>query len=215
MLSLTPPPLKPTTVVVSPRVYGLIVDQPALLQRLLPEGLVGSPYEILEYHATLDLVDPQGSEAVFRRTQRIRFLQEGVAAVLDHLWGDGVQVVGYDHTAGPIRESFQDEGVRHLVIDLPHPMQRGETYAFSVTRTARSAFTQAEEWLETTIDHPITMFHQEIFFPKERPCQAAALVIGDQVEQLTPVTLEDGRARLEVTRTKPPTDTPLIIRWRW
>jgi hypothetical protein len=215
MLSLTPPAVQPTTTVVSPRVYGLIVDQPDLLRRLLPEGLGTSPYEILDYHATLTLLDPQGSEAVFRRTQRIRFLQEGVASILDHLWGDGVQVAGYDHTAGPIRESFHDGGVRHLVIDLPRPMRRGETYAFSVARTARASFTQPEEWLETTIDHPITTFHQQIYFPKERSCQQAELVIDDQVEALTPVALEDGRALLEVERTKPPTDTPISIRWRW
>lgn len=215
MLSLTPPSVHLTTAVVSPRVYALIVDEPELLGRLLPEGLGGSPYEILEYDASLILVDPQGSEAVFRRTQQIRFLHEGVAAILDHLWGDGVQVTGYDHTAGPIRESFHDAGVRHLVIDLPRPMRRGETYTFSVERTTMAAFTQPEEWLETTIDHPIALFHQQIFFPKERPCQGAVLVIGDQTEQIKPVTLEDGRTLLEVTFTRPPADIPLIIRWCW
>ena len=94
-------------------------------------------------------------------------------------------------------------------------MRRGETYTFSVTRTARSAFTRPEEWLETTIDHPITTFHQRISFPKERPCRAAELVIGNQVEELEPVALADGRTVLEVTRTAPPTDTPIVIRWRW
>src|SRR4051812_23477295 len=102
-----PPPILD---VVSPKVYGLILDSEPLLLRLLPEGPIGSPYEILDYRATLILDDPAGRRATFRRTQRIRFLQEGVAAILDHFWGDGVQLVAYRNTAGSIGDSFKDQG---------------------------------------------------------------------------------------------------------
>ena len=63
--------------VVSPRVYGLILDSEPLSPRLLPQGLIGSPYEILDHQATLVLTDAKGCLAIFRRTQRVRFLQDG------------------------------------------------------------------------------------------------------------------------------------------
>jgi hypothetical protein len=53
MLSLTPPGSQSATTVVSPRVYALIARMPDLCARLLPEGLIGSPYEILDYEAPL------------------------------------------------------------------------------------------------------------------------------------------------------------------
>src|SRR4051812_30048468 len=112
MLAFTSPSID----VVSPKIYGLILDSEWLRSRLLPEGPLGSPYEILDYQATLVLADPEGHQATFHRTQHVRFLQDGVSALLDHFWGDGVLLTNYRNTAGPIGDSFKDAGRRHLVI---------------------------------------------------------------------------------------------------
>jgi hypothetical protein len=64
--------------VVSPRVYALILGSPRLRKMLLPGGLLTSPYEVLDYAATLTLHDARGMYATFARRQRIRFLQNGV-----------------------------------------------------------------------------------------------------------------------------------------
>ncbi len=210
------PTLAPQSVaVVSPRIYGLILDSKRLARRLLPEGPLGSPYEILDYRARLVLVDPQGHRAVFRRTQHIRFLQDGVSAILDHLWGDGVTLTQYRNTAGPIGESFRDQGTRHLVLDLKRPMGRGETLAFDVERTAMFGFTAADEWLETTIDHPIEQLTREIIFPKERPCRRAELVVGGQVRPLALIRRPDGRSAVRIHIPHPQPDTPYTICWAW
>src|SRR4051812_17093033 len=96
--------------VVSARVQALILDTPRLREQLLPEGPLGSPYEVLDYRAVLVLEDRNGRKAVFHRTQRVRFLQDGVGAILDHFWGDGVLLADYAQTAGEIGESFKDAG---------------------------------------------------------------------------------------------------------
>ena len=211
MLALSHPAID----VVSPRIYGLILDSKALAARLLPDGLIGSPYEILDYRATLVLHDPEGRRATFRRTQRVRFLQDGVAAILDHFWGDGVQLANYRHTAGPIADSFKDRGRRHLVIDLERPMGGGETLSFEVERTAMVGFTAAEEWLETTIDHPIRRLTRTIIFPHERPCRSARLVVGERVLPLAVKQLRDGRTAVQVRIANPQADTPYTIHWSW
>ncbi len=211
MLALT----SPSVDVVSPKVYGLILDSESLRSRLLPDGPIGSPYEILDYHATLVLDDAEGRRATFHRTQRIRFLQDGVSAILDHFWGHGVQLGSYRHSAGPIGDSFKDQGRRHLVINLERPMGQGETLAFNVERTAMVGFTADREWLETTIDHPVRRLTREIVFPKERPCRSVELVIGDQAVPLELIRLPDGRTMVRVRVADPKADTPYTICWSW
>src|SRR5215213_6940424 len=112
-----PPP--ESTLIVSPRIYALILSSPRLKRLLLPEGLICSPYKVLDYDMALTLEDEKGSEAVFRRRQRIQFQQDGVGAILDHFWGDGITAAAYSTTAGRIIDSFKDGTRRHLVIQLP------------------------------------------------------------------------------------------------
>src|SRR5438046_835864 len=112
----------PTRVpVVSAAGYGRILTSPRLARVLVPEGMWTSPYEVLDYTFTLTLHDTRGSRAMFARKQNVRFLQAGVGAILDHAWGDGVLVTGYQHSAGAVLDAFRDEDQRHLVVALPRP----------------------------------------------------------------------------------------------
>src|SRR5450830_831649 len=133
---LVQPAATEPSLIVSPRIYALILTSPRLRKILLPGGLLTSPYEILDYQATLFLHDPKGIKATFQRTERIRFLQDGVAGIMDHFWGDGVALTSYRNDAGVLADSFRDEGHRHLVIGLDRPMGRGEELGFQVARTA-------------------------------------------------------------------------------
>src|SRR5437867_3031415 len=117
-----------------------------LRRMLTPEDRLTSPYEILSYHSTLALEDGGGVIATFRRHQKIRFLQNGVTAILDHLWGDGVLVAGYTNGAGKLKDFFRDQNRHHLVIALERPMRRGDILEFDVKRTAMVGFTESEEW---------------------------------------------------------------------
>ena len=113
--------------VVSPNIYSLIATSPRLRRMLLPEGILASPYEVLDYDATLTLGDTKGIKADFQRTETVRFLQSGVAGILDHVWGDGVALTYYHNEAGNLEDSFNDQGRRHLVIGFKRAMRRGES----------------------------------------------------------------------------------------
>jgi hypothetical protein len=54
-----------------------------LLSRSQPQGI----FEILDYDSTLELLDAKGKKAVFRRRQKVRFLQDHVIAFQDRAWG--------------------------------------------------------------------------------------------------------------------------------
>jgi hypothetical protein len=60
-------------------------------------------------------------------------------------------------------------------------MARGDTLEFGVCRDAMVGFTQPEERLETTIDHPIARLSPSIVFPKDWPCRSAVLQAGTRL----------------------------------
>ncbi len=202
------------SLIVSPRVYALILASPRLKQLLLPEGFICSPYRVLDYEMTLTLEDSKGAAAVLRRRQRIQFQHNGVGAILDHFWGDGI-TAEYSSTAGRIADSFKDGNRRHLVIELKRPMARGQILEFTVERRVLGTFLGTEGWEETTIDHPIQQLSRTIRFPRARPCQAARLEQRGQVVPLHVFKTPSGATELKVRIPKARTDTPYIIRWTW
>ena len=201
--------------IVSARITALILDSPRLRRQLFPEGLTTSPYSVLDYHQTLILRDTTGTRAVFRRVQRIQFQHDGVGAILDHFWGDGVALASYKHTAGSITASFRDGGRRHLVITLPRPMRRGEVLEFTVERVALEAFLETEEWEETTIDHPIRQLSRRIVFPAGRACNAASLIIGNEAGPLHVFEGLDGHTELRLHIPQAQAHAPYTVHWRW
>jgi hypothetical protein len=202
------------TEVVSGHAYLQILASPPLREDLYPEGLFPGPYEILDYFATLNLEDPDGKRATFRRTQTIRFLQEGVSAILDHAWGDGVLSSYYHTDAGKVEGSISDGNRRHFIIRLHHRMKRGDALTFQVQRTAMVGFMADQEWLETTIDHPIRRLRRRIVFPPQRKCQRAELEIRARRISLEPAQRR-GRTLVDFTARHPLPHMPYTVRWTW
>ena len=204
-----------SAVIVSPKIYSLILASPRLKRLLLPEGFLCSPYAVLDYDITLTLTDKSGTEGVFRRRQRIQFQQDEVGAILDHFWGDGVNTAAYSTTAGRIIDTFKDGTRRHLVIQLKRPMRRGEILEFTVERRVMETFVDAEGWEETTIDHPIVRLSHTIRFPKTRPCLSARLESRGQPIPLHILETRDGATEVGLHIPKAETDTPYTICWTW
>lgn len=184
-------------------------------KRLAPEGFGHSPYRVMSYRSIVSFDSPAGQYAFVRRMQQVQFLQDGVTAVLDHVWGDGVPVAHYDHSAGQLEGSFVDRGVRHLLIGLKRRARRGEVRTFDVERLAIAGFTAPEEWLETIIDHPAEHLSREVVFPIERPCQRAVLHAGSQRMTLPVRRDRAGRTRIRFTVYRPVESLSYCLRWRW
>ena len=205
----------PTRPVVSATAYARLLRDPVLGRRLLPGGLSPTPYEVLDYAAVLTLHDPEGVHATFRRLQRVRFLQDGVSALLDHAWGDGVLLTDYHTDAGELLDGFPDGNRRQLVIGLARRMRVGEELTFNVERQVLAGFTQPEEWIETTIDHPVGHLTRGILFPRERPCHRAVLHTETRRVPLPVRRLASGRTLVQVRIPRPLADVSYTVRWAW
>lgn len=204
-----------TSDVISPALYARILTDANLVGRLLPHGLLGSPYEVLNYTSIVTLDDPEGMHATIERHERIRFLQEGVSAILDHAWGDGVVMTSYQTNVGHVEGSLRDAGKRHLVLGLRRPAHRGEIVEFAVERKLVAAVTQNEEWLETVIDHPVRQIACTVRFPQARPCKQASLVTSDR-EMIVPVIKESKDVTVvQFHQFFPKPHAPYTLRWSW
>src|SRR4051794_36852337 len=62
------------------------------LYRLVIGGQRTGMYEILVYESTLELLDPQGKNAVFHKHQRVKFQQDNIIAFQDYAWGEGTNI---------------------------------------------------------------------------------------------------------------------------
>jgi hypothetical protein len=201
--------------VISPEAYELIMRSPELRLALMPEGLTPSPYKILGYDAVLTLIDADGKYATFERTQRVMFQQDGVTALLDHFWGDGIAAAQYSTTAGTLGRLIQDAGRRHLMIELRRPMMRGDVFEFTTERSMMEAFPREHEYFEVTIDHPIVRLGYVILFPKERPCQRAELVIEGRREILPIEWLPGGKTLVHLEVPNADLHTAYRVEWKW
>ena len=134
---------------------------------------------------------------------------------MDHFWGDGVALTSYHNDAGALKDSFRNEGHRHLVIGLERPMGRGEELGFQVARTAMVGFTREEEWLETTLDHPAQHLSRSVVFPKERSCLNARLQYEGHEVDLPITVLADGKTSVGFNIQRPKACAAYTLRWPW
>lgn len=187
-----------------------------LFKRRTDRGL----YEILDYDVTLDLPDPSGRLAIFRRHQLVRFLQDHVIAYQDEAWGDGEVLSGYQCSPGMPVDFFQ-VGSRHLIlISLRETKNRGDKVEFRIERTVKNGFTKEKEWLEAETRYPTRRLRMRIVFPRSRPCLGATLIERrkDKTTQLGERYFDirrDGRQVLTWSRKRPAQGESYTISWNW
>ena len=177
-------------------------------------------YEILDYDATLEIKDPAGKKAVLTRRQVVRFLQNNVAAIHDHAWGDGQLFARYRCQPG-VQVDFYEDGSKHnVLISLRETKDRGDVLELWIERVIHNGFQEKAEWLETEIDHLMRKLKLSIIFPKKRPCRRATLSRRSTGKtSLLPqkhfALLPDGRQKLTWEMRRPKLHDRYTIKWAW
>lgn len=196
----------------------LLPDLYRLLQQWWPhpQGM----YEILEYDSTLEILDPQGEMAIFKKRQRVKFLQDHIIAFEDYAWGDGNIFADYHCSPGIVADCYQQGDRWNILISLRETKNRGDIEEFYIERTVKNTYTQPEEWRQVEIRHLTRRLKITIIFPQERRCQRAILHQRSrhQTTRLGPEhfsDLPDGRQVLTWETTKIKQFEIYTIRWRW
>ena len=133
-------------------------------------------YEILDYAATLELLDGKGENAHFTKHQKIRFLQNQIIAFEDYVWGDGDVMVDYRCSPGVVVDRYREADRWNVLISLRETKHKEDVLDFHIERTEKRAFTRAQEWIQTELRHPARRLEMNVIFPKQRGCKRALIV---------------------------------------
>ena len=199
--------------------YSLADTVKALYDRLRQWRAPGI-YEVLSHDTVLELKDTVGQLASVTRRQSVRFLQNHVAAITDHAWGDGEVFSRYSCTPGAPVDFYRD-GSRHTVlISLREIKNRGDVLRFRIRRTIRGGFRKNVESWETDIYHRIGHLSVTILFPKGRPCRRATVVQRNTSKTIALEPkhfryLPDGRQRLFWEIRNPRLHDRYVVKWWW
>jgi hypothetical protein len=177
-------------------------------------------YEILDYDATLEIIDPKGEKAVITRREVVRFLQDNVVAIHDHAWGDGQLFAEYSCQPGVAVDFYEDGSKYNVLISLRETKNRGDVVEFWIERVIKRGLLEDHEWFETEIDHWMKRLKLSIIFPKERPCRRATLSQRSSgrtmlLPQKHFALLPDGRQKLTWETSCPKLHDRYTIKWAW
>jgi hypothetical protein len=187
-----------------------------LFSQFTPPGI----YEVLEHEATLELCDPQGREVVYRKRQKVRFLQDNIIAYQDKAWGDGDIFAEYRCSPGLAVDRYREGHYYRILISLRQTKQRGDIEEFQIERKIINGFTRHIEDLQTEIDHRTHYLTVHIIFPPDRvpmlltwieQKRSQTTAIGVQHLQKLP----DGRRQVTWSTNTPRLFESYLLRWEW
>lgn len=133
-------------------------------------------YEVLDYTATLELLDVKGENAHFTKHQKIRFLQNQIIAFEDYVWGDGDVMVDYRCSPGVVVDRYREADRWNVLISLRETKHKGDVVDFHIERTEKRAFTKSEEWIQTEFGHLARRLEMKVIFSKKRWCKRAMII---------------------------------------
>lgn len=198
-----------------PMALELYKDVRALLRRSFQSGL----FEILEYDSTLELLDPQGERAIFKKRLRVKFLQDNVIAFQDYVWGDGKPLLSYRCSPGIIVDRYREGSRWNVLISLRETKATGDVEEFHIERRLRGSFAAREAWWETSLQQSTHRVKVSVVFPKKTRCKSAVLIERNR-NRTTPldanlVRLPDGRQILTWESDTFRRFETYTIKWDW
>lgn len=177
-------------------------------------------YEVLEYDSTLELKDINGEKAVFKKREKVRYLQDNIIAYQDQAWGDGEILLDYRCSPGKPVDFYRPGRKTYVVISLQGLRQRGDVDEFHIQWEMKNGFLRAQELWESEISHPTRRMKVQVIFPKARhPMQV--FVIEDIRRKSYPLESEnqrrlpDGRWLVSWEKKNPRLNERYIIKWEW
>ena len=198
---------------------AILPDLYGYLRRWLKRRHQGM-YEILDYDTTLELLDVKGKTAVFKKQQRVKFLQDHILAFQDYAWGDGEIFAAYHCSPGVVVDRYQEGDRWNILISLCETKSAGDITDFYIERKVKDTFTGPEEWRQIEIRHPTRRLKVAIIFPAGRRCRRAILQQRSRHKStvLGPehfADLPDGRQMLAWEARNIRQFEIYTIRWTW
>lgn len=142
-----------------------------ILRGLSNEGM----YEVLDFESTLELLDRRGERAVYRKREKVKYLQDYIIAYQDQAWGDGDILLNYRCKPGVAVDRYTPGRTAHILISLHDVKYRGDIDEFKIEWGIQKGFLRNQELWETEISHRTKHLKTQLIFPKTRPPQRVSI----------------------------------------
>ncbi|MBZ0097703.1 MAG: hypothetical protein K8F30_01385 [Taibaiella sp.] len=177
-------------------------------------------YEVLDYHAQLELLDVEGKQAIYHKRQKVRFLQDSIIAYQDQAWGDGDFMAAYQCSPGVAVDKYPEGQSYKILISLRETKHAGDIEEFRINRTIRDGFVGPTQDFQIDIDHRTRQFAMSVVFPLQRQPKKVTLLEKNSTQSkvLGPenrTELADGRVEYTWSTEKPRLFEAYILRWEW
>jgi hypothetical protein len=183
---------------------------------LSEEGL----YEVLEYEATLELLDKEGEKAQFRKREKVRYLQSQTIAYQDQAWADGEILLDYRCAPGVPVDKYRPGQKTYILISLREVKRRGDIDEFNIEWGMQNSFLRRSEQWETEVSHRTKNVKVQLMFPEKRPPIRVSMMdgISQRAQPLTEdaqVQLPDGRWLVSWEMDRPRLYGRYVLKWDW
>ena len=177
-------------------------------------------YEVLDYESILELKDQRGRLAVFKKHQKVRYLQDNIIAYQDQAWGDGETLVDYRCTPGFPVDRYQLGYKTVILISLREVKNLGDVDDFNSVRIIRHGFLEKSSSWATEISHRTKHVSVQLIFPKNRPPLSASVLERNyqksyKLDNHLKMQLPDGRWSITWAINQPRQFEQYILRWDW
>src|SRR5512138_3863042 len=140
-----------------------------LIGRVLMGRSAGGIYEVQNYQCTLEVKDREGSLATVQKCERVRYLQDYIAAFQDQAWGDGSFLLNYKCSPGVPVDEYKLGHNTIKLISLRGLRNQGDIDEFNIEWSMKNGFRKSTGFWGTSINHRTHKAQVRIIFPKNRP----------------------------------------------
>jgi hypothetical protein len=177
-------------------------------------------YQVLEHESILELLDAQGKQALFKKRQKVRYLQDNIIAYQDQAWGDGKILLDYRCSPGEPVDRYRLGHKTYMLISLREVKNIGDCDEFNIQWWIRGGFLRSKESWETEISHPTNRLILRVIFPDNRLPHRVTLI--EHTRQRTKILetqsqrrLPDRRWQVEWETNRPRLHESYILQWEW
>lgn len=191
-----------------------------LLRSLLLRSKYEGMYEVMDYETNLELCDPEGKEAVVKKKEKVRYLQNNVIAFQDQAWGDGKILLNYHCSPGTPVDRYRWGYKHHILISLGQVKSRGDIDEFQISWGIRRGFLSPTGFWGTEISHQTKRVAVRVIFPKHR-VPKTALVLEKNRQKTVDLgkdsfkRLRGGNWEIFWEKYAPRLYEQYILKWEW
>lgn len=176
-------------------------------------------YEVLDYECTVELENKEGTRAKVFKREKVKYLQDHIAAFQDQAWGNGKFLLNYKCSPGIPVDQYQLGHNTYKLISLREVRNKGDIDEFNIEWQMKNSFLKPTGFWGTAINQRTQKITIKVVFPIDRPPLRVSL-FEKNIQRTAHLSglqkkLPDGRQIIIWEKDDPRLYEDYILSWEW